>query len=75
MELADATFFYRVPLRERTWQAVDDVRDVFGIHRLSFDDNTQAVHVEYDPSELTLGDLAALLRDTGLDIREKVWDE
>jgi hypothetical protein len=71
----ETTFFYSSPLRERTWKALDNVRDVYGIRQLLLDDRAHAIHVEYDASHLTEGDVAALLRDAGIDLRERVWDE
>jgi hypothetical protein len=74
MTLVDNTFLYGASPKEDTWRAIDAVRDVYGIHALSFDDKTHTIHVEYDASRLTQGDVAALLRDAGVDVRAKTWE-
>ena len=74
MTLVNSNFYYRVPPQENTWRAIDDIRDVYGIHGLSFDDKSHTIHVEYDASRLTEGDVAALLRDAGVDLQGRVWD-
>jgi hypothetical protein len=74
MTRVDGTFYYGSSPRESAWRAIDDIRDVYGIQGLSFDDNSHAIHVEYDASRLTEGDVAALLRDAGVDLQERVWD-
>ena len=70
MTLVDVTFPYRVPPGERQMTALDCVRDVYGVRKLSFDEAKQAVKVEYDISRLTEDDIAALLRGAGLDIQQ-----
>ena len=70
MTLVDVTFPYRVPPGERQMTALDCLRDVYGVRKLSFDEAKQAVKVEYDISRLTEDDIAALLRGAGLDIQQ-----
>lgn len=74
MTLVDSRFFYSSPPKENAWRAIDDIRDVYGIYRLTFDDNSHTIFVEYDASRLTEGDLAALLRSAGIDLHERAWD-
>jgi hypothetical protein len=74
MTLIDSRFSYGSSPKENTWRAIDDIRDVYGIYRLTLDDKSHTIHVEYDASRLTEGDLAALLRSAGIDVREQVWD-
>lgn len=75
MALVKTTFVYGSPPHEQAWQALDDVRDEYGIQHISFDDKTREVHVEYEGSSMTDGDVAELLRDAGVDLRERVWNE
>jgi len=75
MALVKTTFVYGSAPQEEAWQALDDVRDVYGIQQISFDDKAREVHVEYEGSSMTDGDVAELLRDAGVDLRERVWDE
>ena len=70
MTLVDVTFPYRVPPGERQMTALDCLREVYGVRKLSLDESKQAVKVEYDISRLTEDDIAALLRGAGLDIQQ-----
>jgi hypothetical protein len=74
MTLIDTTFFYGSPPSENAWRALEDVRDVYGIHQLTFDEKARVIYVEYDASRLTQGDVAGLLRDAGMDLQTRVWD-
>lgn len=74
MTLVDSTFIYGATPKERAWRAISDIKEVYGIHGVSFDHNTHTIHVEYDASHLTEGDVAALLRDAGVELQGRVWD-
>ncbi len=52
--------------------AIYQVREVYGIRKISFDEKEQTVRVEYDASRLAENTVAALLRRAGLDVCEKV---
>lgn len=45
--------------------ALDQVRDVFGIYRISFDEDATLIKIEYDAARLNEYDVAALLRAAG----------
>jgi hypothetical protein len=70
MTLLDHTFIYESPPREQQMQALDHVREVYGIRRIWFDEKAHAMNVEYDASHLTVHDVAALLRTAGVALRE-----
>ena len=53
-------------------QAIYQVREVYGVRRVSVEDDGMTVRVEYDASRLAESTVAALLRGAGLDIRDKV---
>ena len=53
-------------------QAVYEVREVYGIRKISFEGDGMMVRVEYDASRLSEKTVAALLRRAGLDIRDIV---
>jgi len=72
MTLIESTYLCDSLPRESSFQALDDVSDVYGIRRISFDDSTRSIRVEYDKSRLTEYDVAALLRDAGIDLRNPV---
>jgi hypothetical protein len=53
-------------------QAVYEVREVYGIRKISFADDGMMVRVEYDASRMCEKTVAALLRRAGLAIVDKV---
>ena len=53
-------------------QAIYQVREVYGIRKISLEGDGLALRVEYDASRLGENTVAALLRHAGLDVREKV---
>jgi len=53
-------------------QAICQVREVYGIRKISIEGDGMTVRVEYDASRLAESTVAALLRRAGLDIRDKV---
>jgi len=72
MTALDVVFRYGRPPGAPEMQAVYNVREVYGIRKISFDEKERTVRVEYDASRLNENVVAALLRRAGLDIREKV---
>lgn len=71
MTTLDVVFHLGRPPGTLEMQALYQVREVYGIRKISFD-GKQAVRVEYDASRLGESTVAALLRRAGLDVREKV---
>jgi hypothetical protein len=53
-------------------QAIYQMREVYGIRKISFDGDGLAVRVEYDASRLAESTVAALLRRAGLDVQERI---
>jgi hypothetical protein len=51
---------------ERALRAFDQIREVYGIRRLSWNRNARAVQVEYDASRLHESDVAVLLTQAGI---------
>jgi copper chaperone CopZ len=47
------------------------MREVYGIRRLQFDEKASTVRVEFDASRLSQDAVAKLLRDAGVDVRER----
>jgi hypothetical protein len=71
MTPVDRTFFYGSRLNPRGLRALDNVREVYGVRRISFDESARSLRVEYDASRLTENDVAALLWDAGIDLQER----
>ena len=72
MTAVDVVFRYGAPPEESDLRALQSVREVYGIRRIQFDETARTVRVEYDATRLGASDVAALLRDAGLDLREQV---
>lgn len=53
-------------------RALDSVREVYGIRKVSFDEAEKVVRIEYDRTRLNDDTVAALLRRAGLDLLEKL---
>ena len=72
MTQLDVSFRYSTPPGENELRALAYAREVYGIRRISFDEQQQTVRVEYDASRLNEANVAAVLRRAGLDLREKL---
>ena len=72
MTPTDVVFHYGSAPGVREIRALDSVREVYGIRRISFDEKEHTVRVEYDASRLKEDVVASLLRRAGLDLRYRV---
>ena len=64
------TLPYDRPPSERAVRAMDQVREVYGIRRVSFDNKARAVQVEYDASRLRPSDVVSLLTAAGIALQD-----
>ena len=72
MTQMDVSYRYVNRPDESIMRAIDNVREVYGIRRISFNEKEQIVRVEYDGSRLKEPTVAKLLRNTGLAIGEQL---
>lgn len=72
MTYLDVVFSYGALPGERELQAIDNMREVYGIRRVRFNDKDRTVRVEFDASRLNQDAVAKLLRSAGIDVREQV---
>ena len=72
MTQLDVSFRYGTTPGENELRALGYAREVYGIRRISFDEQQQTVRVEYDASRLNELSVAAVLLRAGLDLREKL---
>ena len=72
MTTLDIVFRLGCPPGAPEMQAIYQVREVYGIRKINFQDNGMTVRVEYDASRLAESTVAALLRHAGLDVHDKV---
>jgi copper chaperone CopZ len=70
MTYLEVVFPYGEAPGEREMQAIDGVREVYGIQRVKFNQKELTVRVTYDASRLNHDAVAKLLRQAGVDIRE-----
>ncbi len=70
MTQMDASYRYSNQPDETIMRAIDNMREVYGIRRISFKEKDQMVRVEYDASRLKEPVVASLLRKSGLAIGE-----
>jgi hypothetical protein len=72
MTFLEVAYRYGAPLRETTMRALDEVREVYGVRRITFDPKAQIVRLEFDASRFKEPVVAALLRNAGVDLRERL---
>jgi hypothetical protein len=68
----EVAYRYHNPLRETTMRALDNVREVYGVRQITFNEVERIVRVEFDASRFKEPVMAKLLRSTGLDLGEQV---
>jgi hypothetical protein len=72
MTQLEVAYRYATPPNQGTMRALDGVREVYGIRRISFDPKDQVVRVEFDASRLKEPAIARLMRGAGVDLVEKL---
>jgi hypothetical protein len=72
MTFLEVAYRYAAPLREATMRALDDVREVYGVRKITFDTPARIVRVEFDASRFKEPVVAGLLRQAGVDLEEKL---
>ena len=72
MTYLDVVFSYGSLPRENELRAIDSMREVYGIRAVQFNAKERTVRVEYDASRLKQDAVARLLRQAGIDVRERV---
>lgn len=71
MTALDVVFHLGRPPGTLEMQALRQVREVYGIRKISFENAGRAVRVEYDASRLVESTVAALLRRAGFDVQQQ----
>ncbi len=72
MTQLEIVFRYGATPGESAMRAVDAVREVYGVRRITFNEKESTIRVEFDASRLKDDAIAGLLRSAGIDLREKV---
>ena len=72
MTQMELVYRYSGPPTESAMRAIDNMREVYGIRRVSFNEKNHTVRVEYDASRFKEPVVAGLLRKAGVDILEQM---
>jgi len=72
MTQMEVAYRYSNPPSEAAMRAIDNMREVYGVRRVRFDEKERIVRVEYDASRFKDPVVANLLRRAGLDVQEKL---
>ena len=72
MTNVDIVLRYATPPTEAVTFALAKTRDVYGIRRLCFDQESRTLRVEYDATRLNAAAVTKLVRDAGLQVTEEV---
>jgi len=72
MTQMEVVYRYGAVPGEAEMRAIDNLRDVYGIRRISFNDREKTVRIEFDASRFKEPVLASLFRRAGIDVQEKL---
>jgi selenocysteine lyase/cysteine desulfurase len=72
MTYLDVVFRYGAAPGENALRAIDGMREVYGVRRVQFNEQERTVRVEFDASRLKADSVAKLLRQAGVDVRERL---
>ena len=72
MTYLDVVFRYCAAPGETELRAIDGMREVYGVRRVQFNGTERTVRVEFDASRLKEDTIARLLRQAGVDVRDRV---
>ncbi len=72
MTQMEVLYRYGATPGEAEMRAIDNLRDVYGIRRITFHAKESTVRIEFDASRFKEPVLASLLRKAGVDVQEKL---
>ena len=72
MTYLEVVYRYQTPPGEKALQAIDSIREVYGVQRIHFNEAERTVRVSFDASRLKEPAVARLVRQAGIDIQEEV---
>jgi hypothetical protein len=72
MTQLEVAYRYGSAPSEAEMRALDGVREVYGVRRMTFNPKEHIVRVEFDASRFKEPVIAGLLRQAGLDVRERL---
>jgi hypothetical protein len=72
MTQMEVVYRYRNRPTENAMRAIDNMREVYGIRRVSFNEQEQTIRIEYDASRFKEPVVANLLRRAGVEVAGKL---
>jgi hypothetical protein len=72
MTTVDILFRYGTPPTEPVTFALANIKEVYGIRRMTFDRAAHTLSVEFDATRLNAAAVLKLVRQAGLDVLEEV---
>ena len=72
MTYLETAYRYQSQPGEKELRAIDSLREVYGIQRIHIDEKERIVRVLYDASRLNGEAVARLLRNSGIDLKDKL---
>lgn len=72
MTQLEVVYRYVNPPTQIELRALDNVREVYGIRKISFNEKEQTVRVEFDASRMKEPVIAGLLRGAGMELKERL---
>lgn len=72
MTQMEVAYRYTGVVSENEMRALDSMREVYGIRRITLDDKQRTIRVEFDASRFKEPVVAGLLRRAGVDIQERL---
>jgi len=70
MTYLEAAYRYQNTPGENELRAIDNIREVYGIQRIQFNEKERTVRVLFDASRLKAPAVTRLLRQAGIDVKE-----
>lgn len=68
----EVAYHYHSAPSEATARALDSLREVYGVRRITLNENERVIRVEFDASRFKEPVLASLLRRTGLELGDRL---
>ena len=72
MTQLEVAYHYGATPGEAEMRAMENVREVYGIRKVTFAEKEKTVRIEFDASRLKEPVIAGLLRRARIDVREKI---
>lgn len=72
MTQLEVLYLYGAAPGEAEMRAIDNLREVYGIRKVTFAEKDKTVRVEFDASRLKEPVIAGLLRRAGIDLGERI---